>query len=68
MGALRLAPSYVPALASPEAIELLRDEGYDACEIDLRRGSGWTGHSLSGGGELAREAATVPLRGRSAEG
>jgi len=60
MGALRFGPSYVPSRASPEeAIELLGEHGYDACEIDFE-GRFWMDWAFAERvGKLAREAGIV---------
>ena len=57
MGVLRFGPARVPARESPEAaIELLRERGYSACEIDFE-GSFWMDYPWAERlGELAREA------------
>jgi deoxyribonuclease IV len=60
MGALRFGPAYVPSRASPEeAIDLLGEQGYDACEIDFE-GRFWMDWAFAERfGELAREAGIV---------
>ena len=60
MGALRFGPSYLPSRDSPEeAIELLLERGYDACEIDFE-GKFWMEWAFAERlGELAREAGVV---------
>src|SRR6266566_2817990 len=60
MGALRFGPALVPSRDSPEAaIELLRQRGYTACEIDFE-GKFWMDYPWAGRfGELAREAGIV---------
>ncbi len=60
MGALRFGPARVPSRDSPEAaIELLRERGYTACEIDFE-GKFWMDYPWAERfGELAREAGIV---------
>ena len=60
MGKLRYGPARVPSRESPEkAIELLRERGYTACEIDFEGGF-WMDYPWAGRfGELAREAGIV---------
>jgi deoxyribonuclease-4 len=57
VGALRFGPSYLPSRESPEeAVELLLQRGYDACEIDFE-GKFWMDWDFARRlGELAREA------------
>jgi deoxyribonuclease-4 len=56
MGPIRVGPARVPARESPEqAIELLLERGYDACEIDFESGF-WMDYPWAERlGELARE-------------
>src|SRR5438046_3993194 len=60
MGALHFGPARVPSRESPEAaIELLRERGYTACEIDFE-GKFWMDYPWAERfGELAREAGIV---------
>src|SRR5881397_2059432 len=60
MGALRFGPARVPSRESPEAaIELLRERGYTACEIDFE-GKFWMDYLWAERfGHLAREAGIV---------
>jgi len=60
MGALRFGPARVPSRESPElAIELLRERGYTACEIDFE-GKFWMDYPWAERfGRLAREAGIV---------
>src|SRR5437763_14668100 len=60
MGELRFGPARVPSRESPEAaIELLRERGYTACEIDFE-GKFWMDYPWAERfGELAREAGIV---------
>jgi deoxyribonuclease-4 len=60
VGVLRFGPSFVPSRASAEeAIELLQQRGYDACEIDFE-GKFWMNAAFAEQfGELAREAGIV---------
>ena len=57
MGRIRVGPARVPSRESPEeAIALVRDRGYDACEIDFESGF-WMDYPWAERfGELAREA------------
>jgi deoxyribonuclease IV len=57
MGALRFGPARIPSRESPEqAIALLRERGYTACEIDFE-GKFWMDYEFAARlGELAREA------------
>ena len=57
MGLLRFGPARVPSRESPEqAVELLLDRGYTACEIDFEGGF-WMDYPWAEQlGELAREA------------
>ena len=57
MGAIRFGPARVPSSESPEeAIELLLERGYSACEIDFEGGF-WMDYPWAERfGELAREA------------
>jgi deoxyribonuclease IV len=56
MGRIRVGPARVPCRESPEkAIALLRERGYDACEIDFESGF-WMDYPWAERfGELARE-------------
>jgi deoxyribonuclease IV len=56
MGRIRLGPARFPSRESPEeAMQLLRERGYDACEIDFESGF-WMDYEFAGRlGELARE-------------
>ena len=56
MGRIRVGPARVPARESPEqAVELLLERGYDACEIDFESGF-WMDYPWAERfGELARE-------------
>ena len=56
MGRIRVGPARVPSQDSPEAaIELVRDRGYDACEIDFESGF-WMDYPWAERfGELARD-------------
>ncbi len=56
MGAIRVGPARCPSRESPElAVELLRERGYDACELDLESGF-WLDYPWAERlGELARE-------------
>src|SRR3954463_3562374 len=58
MGDIRFGPASVPSQDSPEeAIALLGERGYTACEIDFEGGF-WMDYDWAGRfGELAREAA-----------
>src|SRR5438046_3350598 len=60
MGALHFGPARVPSRESPEAaIELLRERGYTACEIDFE-GKFWMDYPWAERfGELAREVGIV---------
>src|SRR5213596_4134719 len=60
MGALHFGPARVPSRESPEAaIELLRERGFTACEIDFE-GKFWMDYPWAERfGELAREADIV---------
>src|SRR6058998_3575686 len=60
MGALHFGPARVPSRESPEAaIELLRERGYTACEIDFE-GKFWMDYPWAERfGELSREAGIV---------
>ncbi|MGZ8694120.1 MAG: hypothetical protein ACXWYS_01640, partial [Gaiellaceae bacterium] len=57
MGEIRFGPARVPSQESPEqAIALLVERGYTACEIDFEGGF-WMDYDWAGRfGELAREA------------
>jgi deoxyribonuclease-4 len=57
MGAIRIGPARVPSRESPEeAVELLRERGYSACEIDFE-GKFWMDYPWAERfGELARGA------------
>ncbi len=56
MGRIRVGPARVPSQDSPEAaIELVRERGYDACEIDFESGF-WMDYPWAERfGEVARE-------------
>src|SRR5438128_761318 len=56
MGALKFGPARIPSRESPEeAIELLLERGYSACEIDFE-GKFWMDYDFAARlGELARE-------------
>ena len=56
MGKIRFGPARVPSQSSPEeAIEILLERGYDACEIDFE-GRFWMDYDFAARlGELARE-------------
>ena len=56
MGRIRVGPARVPSRESPEeAVELLLERGYDACEIDFESGF-WMDYPWAERfGELARE-------------
>ena len=56
MGRIRLGPARFPSRESPEeAVDLLLERGYDACEIDFESGF-WMDYDFAGRlGELARE-------------
>ena len=56
MGRIRLGPARFPSRESPEeAVELLLERGYDACEIDFESGF-WMYYEFAGRlGEVARE-------------
>src|SRR5256714_978899 len=56
MGALKFGPARIPARESPEeAVELLLERGYSACEIDFE-GKFWMDYDFAARlGELARE-------------
>jgi deoxyribonuclease IV len=56
MGRIRVGPARVPSQDSPEAaIELVRERGYDACEIDFESGF-WMDYPWAERfGEIARE-------------
>ncbi len=60
MGAVRFGPARVPSRASPEqAMDLLLERGYSACEIDFE-GSFWMDYGWAEGlGKVAREAGAV---------
>jgi deoxyribonuclease-4 len=57
MGRIRVGPARCPSRESPEqAVELLLERGYDACELDLESGF-WLDYPWAERlGELAREA------------
>jgi len=57
MAAIRIGPARVPSRESPEeAVELLLERGYTACEIDCEGGF-WIGYPFAERfGELARDA------------
>ena len=56
MGRIRLGPARFPSRESPEqAVELLLERGYEACEIDFESGF-WMDYEFAGRlGEIARE-------------
>jgi deoxyribonuclease-4 len=56
VGRIRLGPARFPSHDSPEeAVELLQERGYDACEIDFESGF-WMDYEFAGRlGELAHE-------------
>ncbi len=56
MGRIRVGPAHVPSRESPEeAIAIVRERGYDACEIDFESGF-WMDYPWAERfGELARE-------------
>ena len=56
MGAIRVGPARCPSRESPDlALEILRERGYDACELDLESGF-WLDYPWAERlGELARE-------------
>jgi deoxyribonuclease-4 len=56
VGKIRFGPARVPSQQSPEeAVEILRERGYDACEIDFE-GRFWMDYDFATRlGELARE-------------
>lgn len=57
MGDIRFGPSFLPSRERPEeAIELLLERGYRACEIDLEGGFWMDREFAERLGELAREA------------
>jgi deoxyribonuclease-4 len=57
VGAIRFGPGFVPSHERPEeAVELLVERGYSACEIDLERGFWMSPDFASRLGELAAEA------------
>src|SRR5438132_13026407 len=60
MGAIKFGPARIPSRGSPEeAIELLLERGYSACEIDFE-GKFWMDYEFAARlGELAREAGIV---------
>jgi deoxyribonuclease IV len=60
MGTIRFGPARVPSRKTPEkAIELLRERGYSACEIDFEVGF-WMDYPWAERfGELARDAKVV---------
>ena len=60
MGEIRFGPARVPSQESPEeAVALLGERGYTACEIDFEGGF-WMDYEWAGRfGELARDAAIV---------
>ncbi len=57
MARIRVGPGGVPSRESPDqAVQMLRDRGYDECEIDFSDGF-WMGREFAGRfGELARDA------------
>ncbi len=60
MAEIRIGPARVPSKDSPEeAVRLLQERGYDACEIDCEGGF-WMDYPFAGRfGELARAAGIV---------
>jgi deoxyribonuclease IV len=57
MGDIRFGPSFIPSREDPEeAIELLLERGYHACEIDLEGGFWMDRDFAERLGELARES------------
>ena len=60
MGAVRLGPAHLPSRESPEeAVELLLQRGYDACELDFE-GRFWMDYPFAERlGAVAREADVV---------
>jgi deoxyribonuclease-4 len=60
MGTIRFGPARVPSRESPEeALELLRERGYTACEIDFE-GRFWMDYAFAERlGQLARDAGVV---------
>ena len=57
MGDVRFGPSFIPSRDDPkEAIELLLERGYRACEVDLEGGFWMDREFAERLGELAREA------------
>lgn len=57
MAAIRVGPGGVPSRESPDqAIQILRDRGYDECEIDFSDGFWMDREFARRFGELAREA------------
>jgi len=60
MGDIRVGPSFIPSRESPEeAVALLLERGYRACEVDLEGGF-WMDRAFAERlGELAREAGVV---------
>ncbi len=57
MGSIRFGPARVPSRQSPEAaVELLRERGYTACEIDFEGGFWMEYPWAERFGEVAREA------------
>jgi len=60
MGDIRFGPSFIPSRASPdEAIALLLERGYSACEVDLEGGFWMDWEYANRLAELAREAGVV---------
>jgi deoxyribonuclease IV len=60
MGDVRFGPSFVPSRESPaEAVELLVERGYTACEIDFEGGFWMDWRYAEGLGEAARTAGVV---------
>ncbi len=60
MATIRFGPGHVPAQASPEeAVELLLERGYTACEIDFGGGFWMEAPAAARLGELARDAGIV---------
>lgn len=57
MAAIRIGPGGVPSRESPDqAVKILRERGYDECEIDFSDGFWMDREFASRFGELAREA------------
>ena len=57
MSAIRFGPSFIPSRETPEAaVELLREHGYSACEIDFEGGFWMSWEFAERLGEVARAA------------